>query len=204
MSNAFTSFSDQELLRLTQQKNEQAFAILYERYYLSLYKKAYLRIPHQARVEEIIQDVFVNLWQKAESLDTEGNIRAYLYATLRNKILHELRTESNRIFYMKKLKELGLEREKDKPTLQKIYAKETEATIQEIIMTLPPQCRKAFKLSRFEGLSYKEIAEQMQISVNTVEKHIGKALRVLRANIRPFKRTLILFIFLSHAFLCFG
>src|SRR5699024_5273121 len=106
MSNAFTSYSDQELLQLTQQKNEQAFAILYERYYFPLYKKAFLRIPYQSRVEEIVQDVFVNLWQKAETLDMEGNIRAYLYATLRNKILHDLRTESNRTFYMNKLKKI--------------------------------------------------------------------------------------------------
>ena len=181
MPKSFTSLSDQQLLNLLQEKDESAFSILYERYYLPLYKKAYQRIPYKSRVEEIIQDVFVNLWVKAESLDTEGNVKAYLYATLRNKILHNLRTERNRIFYMEKLKELKSKRKiKESHTLQDLYARETQEKINHVIDQLSPQCRMAFKLSRFEQLSYKEIAQRMQISVNTVEKHISKALSILR------------------------
>ncbi len=186
-------------MRLTQQQNEQAFVVLYERYYLPLCKKAFQRIPYRPRVEEIVQDVFVNLWSKAASLDANGNVKAYLYATLRNKILHALRTEHNRQFYLEKLKELTKERNEDK-SLQHIYARETEEHINQIITALSPQCRKAFSLSRFENLSYKEIADRMQLSVHTVEKHIAKALQILRNKINEYGDvSLILFILLlSH------
>lgn len=181
MPKSFTSFSDQELLELVQEKDESAFSILYERYYIPLCKKAYQRIPFQTRVEEIVQDVFVNLWTKASLLDSGGNVKAYLYATLRNKVLHSLRTERNRKFYMKKLSELKEKKVSEKPQpLQTLYATETQETINRIIEQLSPQCRTAFKLSRFEQLSYKEIAQRMQISASTVEKHISKALRIFK------------------------
>lgn len=137
----------------------------------------------------MVQDVFVNLWSKAPGLDGNGNVRAYLYATLRNIILHELRTEANRTFYMHKLRQLKRVHESNK-CLQVIYAKETETHIEQIINVLSPQCREAFRLSRYEQLSYKEIAERMHLSVSTVEKHIGKALRILREQLGKYENSL--------------
>lgn len=165
-----------------QKGKDKAFEALYERYYLPLCKKAFLRIPSVQRVEEIVQDVFVNLWAKTSSLDAGGNVRAYLYATLRNKILHELRTESTRLFYAEEIKKQK-QRQDGSLFLGKIYARETETYITQIIQSLPAQCREAFRLSRYEYLSYKEIAERMQLSTSTVEKHVGKALRILRTKL---------------------
>lgn len=147
-------------------------------------------------MEEIVQDVFVNLWIKAPELDGNGNVRAYLYATLRNNVLHELRTEANRIFYLNKLKQIKRVKEGDK-CLQEIYARETEIQITRIVQTLPEQCREAFRLSRFEHLSYKEIAERMQLSVSTVEKHIGKALRILRFRLNTAENTILILFFIA-------
>lgn len=86
---------------------------------------------------------------------------------------------------MKKLKELAASRVENK-SLQTIYVQEAEEHIHRIITTLSPQCREAFMLSRFEELSYKEIAERMHLSVNTVEKHIAKALRILRSSLNSY------------------
>src|SRR5699024_2826788 len=127
------------------------------RYYLPLCKKAFQRIPSIPRAEEIVQDVFVNLWTKASILDPQGNVRAYLYATLRNKILHELRTESTRLFYAETIRKQR-QGQTGAPFLGRIYARETETRISEIVQALPSQCREAFQLSRYEQLSYKEIA----------------------------------------------
>lgn len=144
-------------------------------------------------VEEIVQDVFVNLWQKASSLDTGGNVKAYLFATLRNRILFELRTEANRNLFLNKLyQKASVRSEHDE--LEKIYAKETEDKIHFVIATLPPQCRDAFMLSRFESLSYKEISERMGISVNTVEKHIAKALKILREKLGKWEGVALIFL----------
>lgn len=181
----FTPYTDQELLAGIQQGDEQAFTLLYKRYYLPLCKKAFQRIPSIALVEEIVQDVFVNFWKKAASLDTNGNIKAYLYATLRNKILHELRTEATRSFYRKKWEALTRTKVAAQ-SLNWMYARETEAKIDQVVTALSPQCREAFRLSRFEHLSYKEIAERMHLSVNTVEKHVSKALRILREELNKY------------------
>lgn len=185
MNENFTHYSDQELLASIQSGDEQAFNELYHRYYKLLCHKAYQRIPSTTFIEEIVQDVFVNVWIKANGLDVNGNVKAYLYATLRNKILYELRTESTRTYYYEKIKQLTQTAE-NHLLLDNLYAKETEAHINEIISTLSPQCKEAFLLSRNEHLSYKEIAAQMHLSVNTVEKHIGKALHILKSKLNEY------------------
>ncbi|HEY6081848.1 MAG TPA: RNA polymerase sigma-70 factor [Chitinophagaceae bacterium] len=170
---------------MMQQGNEQGLTELYQRYYASLCLKAYQRIPSTPLVEEIVQDVFVNIWIKAVSLDIKGNVRAYLYATLRNKILHELRTAQTRSFYAEKIRQLMKQQVEDH-NLDAIYIKETETQINQIISTLSPQCKETFLLSRYEHLAHKEIAARMGISVSTVEKHIAKALRILRNGLREY------------------
>lgn len=166
-----------------QQGNEQALTELYHRYYTPLCLKAYKRISSVPVVEEIVQDVFVNLWLKAASLHAEGNVRAWLYATLRNKILHELRSARIRALYLQKISVREGEGQ-CQDSLEQIYARETAERISRILLSLPPQCRQAFLLSRHERLSYREIADRMDISVNTVEKHVGKALRLLRKTLK--------------------
>lgn len=152
---------------------------MFSRYYAALCSKAYKRIPFTPLVEEIVQDVFVNLWQKASGLDANGNVKAYLYATMRNKILFELRTEANRELFLNKMSRNTIQKAEENE-LEKMYAKETEEEIYQLISSLPSQCKEAFMLSRFEQLSYKAIAHRMGISVNTVEKHVAKALKILR------------------------
>lgn len=196
----FTHYTDQQLLALIQKGKGEAFNALYRRYYLQLCRKAYTRIPSIPRVEELVQDVFMNFWLKAAGLDSSGNIRAYLYATLRNKILHELRTEANRKHYLSKI---GTFRggATERSFLEEIYAQETEHRIAQLLKTLPAQCKEAFCLSRYEKLSYKEIAERMQLSINTVEKHIGKALRILREKLSQFEDALPALLLLILLFL---
>lgn len=173
------SLTDQELLAHIARKSEAALAVLHDRYYLLLCAVAIKRISDESIVEELVQDVFLNFWEKASSLDSNGNVYAYLFATLRNKVLHELRSQ---MLLTKRSSTLQLAQperlEHDAADL--LQAKELEEKLQTIIEDLSPQCKEAFTLSRFEHLSYKSIAQRMNISVNTVEKHIGKALNILR------------------------
>lgn len=198
---SFTHYSDQELLVFLQQKNEHALTELYNRYYAPLCHKAFQRIPSNPVVEEIVQDVFLNLWIKAASLDVTGNVKAYLYATLRNKILCELRTEQTRAFYAERIKQIT-EQQENAQELQAIYAKETEDHINEIISTLSPQCKEAFVLNRYEHLSYKEVADRMHISVNTVEKHVSKALRILKNRLNEYGDIVFLLLLTGFCLLC--
>lgn len=176
-------------MKAVQRGEEQAFSALYYKYYLPLCRKAFRRIPEEMRVEEIVQDVFVALWNKADTLDATGNVSAWLYATLRNKVLHELRTESTRLKYKERLATL-IPHEEHALYDSQIDAKLANERIMLTIDTLPAQCRQAFVLHRFESLSYREIADRMGISVKTVEKHIGRALAILRQELSEFDYSL--------------
>jgi RNA polymerase sigma-70 factor (ECF subfamily) len=194
----FTHASDQELLYYIQQSNQRAFEVLYYRYYALLCHVAYRRVPSEEIVEEIVQDVWVNFWQKAGQLDSFSNIQAYLYVTLRNKILHYLRSEKIRKYYENKFQELELlSRNRQQFSDVVLSEKAMLELIQDTISSLPPQCKEAFILSREEQLSYREIAERMRLSISTVEKHIMKALQILRLKLAHWNKGLQIFIFLS-------
>lgn len=157
---------------------------MYAGYYLQLCRVAYKKLGDEALVEELVQDVFLNLWVKRMDLDITGSLSAYLYATLRNKALHELR---GRIIRSKHYTQAQHGESVYAANLEDDYVvKETELKIRQVIDSLPQQCREAFILSREEQLSYKAIAERMNISVNTVEKHIGKALKRLRMEFKDY------------------
>ncbi|WP_255564074.1 RNA polymerase sigma-70 factor [Pedobacter sp. HMWF019] len=178
------------MLKQLHADNIKAFETVYGMFYVQLCRVAYKKLGDEALVEELVQDVFLNLWVKRKSLDTEGNLQAYLYATLRNKALSELRNRLLRSQHYIKVREEG---GMFSVNIEDEYvARETELKIKKIIDSLPPQCREAFILSREEQLSYKAIAERMNISVNTVEKHVGKALKKLRTEFKDYNTPIII------------
>lgn len=158
--------------------DQSAFNEVYFKYYEVLCQKAFRRLPDKASIEEIVQDVFITLWKKASTLSEDTNVLAWLFTVLRNKVLHELRTESRRAKYNQAYEAL---------MRHEVAVLYTNSDINKIanridyaVSQLPDQPRTAFVLSRYEHLSYKEIAERMGISIKTVEKHMSKALHDLR------------------------
>ncbi len=185
----YTAHTDQELLQLIKGDDMKAYETLYRRYYVYLCNKAYKRVPMPAVVEELVQDVFVNCWNKRENLEADGNVAAWLFATLRNKVLHELRSSYHQKARQMEWPVAGVT---DTGADDELDAKSLEARILGVVNGLPPQCREAFRLSRFEQLSYKEIAVRMNISVKTVEKHVSKALQLLKTELHEYNLALVL------------
>ena len=173
-----TTYSDHELLIALHCGDKKAFEALYFRYFRPLSAYAYKRLQDEYVVTELVQDVFVDIWKKRETLNTDGEVAGLLYAMLRNKALHELRA---RLIQSKHIEEFTLLHKDDvaDKLTDGLYVRQMEEKMQQAVNRLSPQCKNAFTLSRYEHLSYKEIAEKMCISVNTVEKHIGKALQLL-------------------------
>jgi len=184
----FDTYTDKQLIVLIAKGNETAMSVLYMRYYEMLCRSAYKRLQNESVIEELVQDVFINLWNKAAELDHDGNIKSYLFATLRNKVLYEIRASIAIARHAVSLTEREIDYAPD--SFELLHTKHLEQKFHSVINELPPQCREAFKLSRLENLSYKSIAAKMDISVNTVEKHIGKALGVLRKSFQEFDITL--------------
>lgn len=173
--------SDPELIYLWQQGDDKAFDALYLRYIGLLISEATKKVYSIDEAKELVQDVFLKLYLRRDGLNTISSLKSYLLTALRNRIYNHYQKLLSKAKYEKSASN---NRSSVTDDLQDDYeAKELNKLIQEKIQMLPAQCRKVFLLSREEQLSYKEIAEQLNISVNTVDQHIQKALRLLRASV---------------------
>lgn len=175
--------SNQEQLRLVallKQSDEKAFDYIYssiaDRLYLYILKK----IGSKEISEEILQEVFVALWDNRESIEVDTSLDAYLYGIARNKIFSYMRSESVRRKYTADFA-MFAQRHRDNSVEEAMDVKDLQNVIQERISELPPKCQTAFRMSRFEHEPIPQIAERMNISTGTVENYITQALRHLRA-----------------------
>lgn len=143
--------------------------------------------------EDIVQDLFVKIWEQRRGLLTETAIRYYLFTAVRNNCITWLRREKQQIilpFSDDQAMDLAADDQypvDGGPTMTRTPLKtevDEMTLLQEAIGRLPPKCREVFLLSRFSKLSYKEIAASLDISPKTVENQLGKALRLLRAYLK--------------------
>jgi RNA polymerase sigma-70 factor (ECF subfamily) len=171
-------------------KEEKGFKLVFETHYPRLLRFANEYVGDRFDAENIVQDVFLKLWEKRASLPTEINLQAYLLTMVKNQCLDFLRhrqmVESNSVdwetvqqreasFNLYALNQFDAEQ----PDIESL-----ERLVEKAINELPEQCRKVFELSRYDGLKYKEIAERLGISVKTVETHMSNALRILRVTLK--------------------
>lgn len=149
------------------------FEELYRANFKRLCAKAYRITLDRTAAEDIVQDAFLTLW-KQKSANVEFR-EAYLYRSVINGSLNHIK-KHKRLESLPDEPNLSI----DQTPLTSLQSKELQEKIQTTINSLPPACREVFLLSRYEQMSYQEIASFLNISVNTVEKHIGKALLILR------------------------
>lgn len=137
----------------------------------------------RAVAEEVVQDVMLELWRRRESLAEESSPQAYLFQSTRNRSLNHIRHER-----VERMGEPYASREQaiDAPAQSYLVEEEIQIALKKAVETLPDRCREIFELSRTHNLKYAEIAQVLGISVKTVEAQMGKALRVLREELRPW------------------
>lgn len=171
--------------------DEAAFKVIYNRYIQRLYYFIREYVPFNDIVENIIQETMMALWEKRSQLAADTNLGAWLFTVAKNNCLYKLR---DRRYQQKRFQpaeisdlelKLNMEAIEILDTSQLIFS-EIEKIIEDTLEQLPPQCRTVFRLSRFEALKNKEIAEELGISEKTVEGHITKALKVLRASLKDY------------------
>jgi RNA polymerase sigma-70 factor (ECF subfamily) len=137
--------------------------------------------------EEIVQDIFMKLWEKKGSLVIETSLKSYLFRAVYNSCNNYLAHAQIKNRYISLVREAILKNElSSDPVLDSLTYKELDTKITEAIDALPTDCKRIFKMSRFDGMKYAEIAGQLQISVKTVETQISRALLKLRRELREF------------------
>lgn len=174
---------------------EKAYHSLFNEYYavLSVFAKKYTGDLDSAK--DIVQDVFVNIYEQRENLNIHTSLKSYLYQSVRNRSLNYLK----HIQIDQKHKSNILYTSKDENDCNdKMLEAELEAKIYTIVSALPKQCQNIYNLSRVQGLKTKEIAEQLNISIRTVEKQISNALKALRENLSGYFKLLIYIILGSN------
>jgi RNA polymerase sigma-70 factor (ECF subfamily) len=171
--------SDMQLIGRLKADDEAALTMIYRRYWQSLFKAAYNILKDRQACEDIIQELFIKLWDCRAEVEIAISLKAYLYASVRYGVYRQIRTGSVKSEIFDDL----IERLHTPATHNSIEHKELLLQINQVIDTLPEKCREVYKLSREECLSHKEIALQLNISTKTVENHLTKALRELRGSL---------------------
>ncbi|WP_462267191.1 RNA polymerase sigma-70 factor [Mucilaginibacter sp.] len=178
---------DNQLLSMLQQDNGSAFELIYKQYAAKLYAKAYHLLRNREASEDIIQELFTELWLKRHQLHI-SNLQAYLKTATRNRVLMYMRR--NKVSLSDEVIDLLAEKysHADSRLLQKDLAEALEVNV----ARLPEKCRQIFSLSRMQQLSNREIADLLHIAPKTVENQITIALRYLRAGLSDFLPLIIL------------
>jgi RNA polymerase sigma-70 factor (ECF subfamily) len=177
--------------------DEQAFELLFRKYYirLSSFANKFLNDPEEAA--EIVQDVFSKIWEGRDEINPEDCLKAYIFKIAQNLSLNKLRRKKIESKYTEIYKLVYIEQQ-EFSAHESLLARELEEHIALSIGKLPAECRKVFELSRIEGLKYREIADTLQISVKTVEAQMSKALRSLRIELNEYMILLLIALISSN------
>ncbi len=170
---------DTELMERLREGDDLALKLIYDKYWTHLYTSAYNMLHDQPACEDIIQDLFINLWNKREQIEIKASLKSYLFASVRYEVYRQVRHGSVREEIFENIQD----RLQTPSEYGNIEHRELLSFVNSIVNNLSEKCKVVYKLSREEQLSHKEIASKLSISPKTVENHLNKALRQLRISL---------------------
>lgn len=179
-------FSEEDLILGIQEGNKHLFAFLFKTYFSSLSAYAATIVKHSFLAEEIVQETFIKIWESRQQLHIKISLRSYLFRCVHNNCINYLKSTKvslkhddefkKEVAYHIELATLNFSEE----ILDNLISEEMEASFERKINELPDQCREIFVLSRYDQFTYLEIAQKLNISINTVKTQISRALDKLR------------------------
>ena len=170
-------FDEKDILMRLRNSDKDALKDIFEAFYPSLCHYASHFLVDHDQSEEVVQDLFVRIWEKRETVVVSTSLRSYLFRSVRNQCINLIMHEKVRQNHAKKIRDAIIE---DAAEEDYFLEEEKSKAISSAIAALPDKRREIFLLSRQEGLKYQEIANRLQISVKTVEAQMGLAIRFLR------------------------
>ena len=173
--------TDDLLLQSLKASDGKAFRTLYERYWKRLFAMACYKLKSREAAEEIVQNIFVSLWEKRETLQIE-KLEQYLFTAVKYKVINYIDALMVRQVNQKNLPDTTV----DESTESTILINDLHHAIQEALSKLPPKTREVFTLSRFEKYSVKEIAHHMNLTEKAVEYHITQSLKSMRISLKDY------------------
>ena len=190
----YSQYSDEELMHEIKAGNMLAFDELYRKYIRRLYRFSYSILKSREEAENIVQNVFLNLWQNRVKTEKISSVKYYVFTIAYNSAISIIRKkarESQFIEYVKTLQDM-----KEEPVDLQFEYKELDERVSAIINSLPVRQKEVYQLHRIEGLKYAEISERLNISINTIENHMSRALKTIREKLGNYSLPVILFFYL--------
>lgn len=182
--------SDKQLFSAIIEGDRNAFECLFQKYYTVLCDYSWTYLDGKGEAEDAVQDVFVYIWNNRKSIHMQDSVRGYLFSAVKHRVLNMLKHKAIERSHSRLLTEFWEDLSKSE------YSEEEQLQLEQIrsiLQNLPPQCRTVFMKSCLEGKKYREIAEELQISVNTVKYHILRAYREIREKVTVPENPAILF-----------
>jgi RNA polymerase sigma-70 factor (family 1) len=179
MFSKIDNLSDNILVAKIRQNDKDAFKSIYDRYSRKIYFFSLKYISDSAEVEDLVQTVFINVWQNRKSLDPDNSVKSYIYKAAVNYIYNYLKRKKiqNKFIESQILKgEIH-----SNLTYEQVFFNDLERSINIVVETLPSRQQRIFHLNRTEGLTEQEIAKKLGLSVRTVENQIYRALKKVKA-----------------------
>jgi RNA polymerase sigma-70 factor, ECF subfamily len=189
--------SDEELIVRIKTGDDRAFRLLFDRYYKRALNTINKYVKDEHTAEDLAQTIFVRLWNKKEKIDIQGLFSPYFRRACVNESINYIKSNKHFLFLEPDNRELELGDYSAED--QEVYweQEQRESKLSAAINTLPEKCRVVFLLNRIDGLSHKEISQQLDISTKTIENHMTKALKLLRDAMLNNPAILALIIFLK-------
>lgn len=175
--NSYSELEDKDLMLLVAEGDREAFTCLYHRYFYYLFTLAMRYIKDESEAEDVLQQVFIKLWQMRDSGLIKDNVRGYLFAMTRNSIMNYVRDKNRLLQRNYRLSQEISEEEQDIWVMAD--KQDLISEMKKAIDGLPPQQKRVANL-RCEGLSNQEIASRLHLSLNTVNSHYTKGLKALK------------------------
>lgn len=172
--------------------NEVVFKSIFDKYQSFLYNYVYARTKSEYLSEEVVQITFIKLWNGKKTIDTHIDIESVLFRIAKTTLIDELRKILIRQRKESEVRNSLIMKEKEESSNIAINCEDINKRLREIIEMLPPKRKKVFELSRFEGLSHKEISLRLDITPKSVENHINHALKIIRPYLLLFPLLILL------------
>ncbi|MTI33252.1 RNA polymerase sigma-70 factor [Xanthovirga aplysinae] len=180
MTKELNQLNDKALLSYIQQGNEMALANLYDRYWDMLFISAYKVLKDEEACKDIVQELFISIWEN-DSIKEIENVKAYLYNSVRYRVLMVIRKGKVRDKHLQTIRDLSANTTEDMLNFE-----EMNERIDSLIRELPDKCQQVFRMSRVDHLTNKEIAVKLNISIRTVETHISNGIKHLKTRMDSY------------------
>lgn len=181
--NTHNEHDDSAWLSRLKDGDEGAFTALYNRFWKLLFVIAAKKLNDLSEAEEIVQEIFLDIWNRRENLQINGSLSAYLSACAKYKVISLMAKKNLNERYQQ---HIAAQSELDFSTQNWLQFEELRSQLEKETEKLPEKCQLVFRLSRETGLSQRQIANHLGISEKTVESHLTKALRTLRTSLGQF------------------